>query len=67
MSYHLHAFLVLGLFVGLLLGAFACMTAEQVLQLTPNETILMLAVSGWCGIIFYFARLFYLVRRFQKN
>ncbi len=67
MSYHLHAFLILGLFIGLLLGAFACMSAEQVLQLVPNETVLTLAVSGWCSIIFYFARLFYLIRRFQKN
>ncbi len=67
MSYHLHAFLILGLFIGLLLGAFICMSAEQVLQLVPNETVLTLAVSGWCGILFYFARLFYLVHRFQKD
>ena len=60
MNNRLHTFLALGLLVGFLIGACTCMVMEQVLLLHPQETVILLACSGWCGIIFYFARLLYL-------
>ncbi len=63
MNYRLHTFLVLGLVTGLFIGAFVCMLMEQILLLQPQETIILLSCSGWCGIAFYFARLMYLVHQ----
>lgn len=60
MNNRLHTFLALGLLAGLFIGACTCMVMEQVLLLHPQETVILLACSGWCGIVFYFARLLYL-------
>lgn len=67
MNNRLYTFLALGLLTGLIIGACSCMVMEQVLLLHPQETGILLACSGWCGIIFYSARLLYLVRRSLNN
>lgn len=53
--------LLLGFAAGFVLGAMIVLVMQEVLRLQPAVNVILLASSGWCGILFYFIKLFCLL------
>lgn len=53
--------LLLGFAAGFVLGAMIVLVMQEVLRLQPAVNVILLASSGWCGILFYFIKLFFLL------
>ena len=53
--------LLLGFAAGFVLGAMIVLVMQEVLRLQPAVNVILFASAGWCGILFYFIKLFRLL------
>ena len=53
--------LLLGFAAGFVLGAMIVLVMQEVLRLQPAVNAILFASAGWCGILFYFIKLFCLL------
>lgn len=53
--------LLLGFAAGFVLGAMIVLVMQEVLGLQPAVNVILFASAGWCGILFYFIKLFCLL------
>ena len=53
--------LLLGFAAGFVLGAMIVLVMQEVLGLQPAVNAILFASAGWCGILFYFIKLFCLL------
>lgn len=53
--------LLLGFAAGFVLGAMIVLVMQEVLGLQPAVNVILFASAGWCGILFYFIKLFRLL------
>lgn len=53
--------LLLGFAAGFVLGAMIVLVMQEVLGLQPTVNAILFASAGWCGILFYFIKLFCLL------
>ena len=53
--------LLLGFAAGFVLGAMIVLVMQEVLGLQPAVNMILFASAGWCGILFYFIKLFCLL------
>lgn len=53
--------LLLGFAAGFVLGAMIVLVMQEVLRLQPAVNVILFASAGWCGILFYFIKLFCLL------
>lgn len=53
--------LLLGFAAGFVLGAMIVLVMQEVLGLQPAVNAILFASAGWCGILFYFIKLFRLL------
>lgn len=53
--------LLLGFAAGFVLGAMIVLVMQDVLGLQPAVNAILFASAGWCGILFYFIKLFCLL------
>lgn len=53
--------LLLGFAAGFALGAMIVLVMQEVLGLQPAVNAILFASAGWCGILFYFIKLFFLL------
>ena len=53
--------LLLGFAAGFVLGAMIVLVMQEVLGLQPTVNASLFASAGWCGILFYFIKLFCLL------
>ena len=53
--------LLLGFAAGFVLGAMIVLVMQEVLGLQPAVNVILFASAGWCGILFYFIKLFFLL------
>lgn len=53
--------LLLGFAAGFVLGAMIVLAIQEVLGLQPAVNAILFASAGWCGILFYFIKLFCLL------
>lgn len=53
--------LLLGFAAGFVLGAMIVLVMQEVLGLQPAVNAILFASAGWCGILFYFIKLFFLL------
>ena len=53
--------LLLGFAAGFVLGAMIVLVMQEVICLPPAVMALYVASAGWCGILFYFIKLFCLL------
>ena len=53
--------LLLGFAAGFVLGSMIVLVMQEVLGLQPAVNVILFASAGWCGILFYFIKLFCLL------
>ena len=59
--------LLLGFAAGFVLGAMIILVMQEVLRLQPAVNVILFASAGWCGILFYFIKLFCLLLPRSRN
>lgn len=59
--------LLLGFAAGFVLGAMIVLVMQEVLGLQPAVNAILFASAGWCGILFYFIKLFCLLLPRSRN
>lgn len=59
--------LLLGFAAGFVLGTMIVLVMQEVLGLQPAVNVILFASAGWCGILFYFIKLFCLLRTRSRS